>query len=253
MYEPCCNTDGLGFDLAGCTRWYSRVAGAYLKGDYASDAGAACLAAVAQARAADPERCSSDPSFDDATFWDACSGAFALPARDGAALGESCLSASDCASDTGGPVVCYSDRCMVQLRGAEGDGPCFLSGSDRPMLAYTCDAADGLYCSREANACAPHAAAGEPCPTSAACDPGVAMCSGGLCYALPGDGEACLNGIPGAGGYCAPGTVCDRTSVVCGPGLPEGASCQGTECASGICDNGTCKRSDYQKSLSCTG
>jgi hypothetical protein len=79
------------------------------------------------------------------------------------------------------------------------------------------------------------------------------MCSGGLCHALPHEGEPCLNGIPGAGGYCAPGNVCDPATLTCGPGLPAGASCQGNQCASGLCDDGTCKRSDYQKNLNCTG
>jgi len=253
MYEPCCNADGLGFDLTGCTSWYSRVAGAYLKGDYLSGTGEACLAQLARALAADPDRCNTEPSFDEATFWDACSEAFASSARDGAALGEKCLLAADCASSAEGPVICYGDRCMVQLRGTEGDGPCFVSGGDRPTTAYTCDAASGLYCDRESNMCAPHAAPGEPCPTSSACDPVSAMCSGGLCYALPGEGEPCLNGIQGAGGYCRPGAVCDRATVTCGPGLPEGSSCTGSECANGICDDGTCRRSDYTKSLNCTG
>jgi len=253
MYEPCCNADGLGFDLMGCTSWYSRVAGAYLKGDYLSDEGEECLGALAQARAADVDRCSTVPSFDAATFWDLCSGAVGSAARDGARLGEECLLAADCASSPEGPVICYGDRCMVQLAGTEGDGPCFITGGDRPTTSYTCDAASGLYCDRETNTCAPHAAPGERCPTSSACDPASAMCSGGLCYALPGEGEACLNGIQGAGGYCRPGTVCDRTTVVCGPGLPEGSACNGSECASGICDAGTCRRSDYMKSLNCTG
>jgi len=253
MYQPCCNADGLGFDLAGCTSWYSRVAGAYLKGDYQSEEGEACLAALAQARAADPERCSTEPSFDEATFWDACGEAFAPPAREGAALGETCLLAADCASSSEGPVICYGDRCMVQLRGTEGDGPCFVSGGDRPTTAYTCEAASGLYCDRGTNVCARHAAPGERCSTSSACDPASAMCSGGLCYALPGEGEACLNGVPGAGGYCQPGLACDRTTLTCGPGAPEGSTCKGSECASGICDDGTCRRSDYMKSLNCTG
>jgi hypothetical protein len=253
MYEPCCNADGLGFDLAGCTSWYSRVTSAYANGDYDPEVGEACLTALADARAADADRCSNVALFDEATFWETCRQAFKV-VRDGVGLGEVCMLAGDCASSPDGPVICYGGRCLLQLKGADGDGPCYIQGSEnRPLQAYTCDAADGVYCHRGNNQCTRHAADGEPCPYPGACSPTMGMCTGGICRAFPAEGETCLNGVQGAGGFCKPGAVCDRTTVTCGPGLPEGAACTEGQCDSGVCVDSVCKKSDYEQNLNCTG
>jgi hypothetical protein len=253
MYEPCCNEDGHGFDLAGCTSWFSRVRDAYLNGDYDPEQGEACLSAVAAAHAADADHCGNVAIFDEATFWNTCKEAFTLT-REGVGLGEVCMLAGDCSSHPDGPVTCYGGRCLLQLEGGDGDGPCFIQGSEnRPSQIYTCNAADGVYCDRGTNACTAHAPPGERCPYSNACDPSTALCSGGMCYALPAEGEPCLNGIQGAGGFCEPGSVCDFATVICGPGLPEGAACKEGQCESGVCVDGVCKRSDYDQTLNCTG
>jgi hypothetical protein len=253
MYQPCCNADGLGYDFAGCVSWFSRVTDAYLGPDYDAEKGEACLQKLADAAAADPERCGNVALFDEATFWEECSDAFTI-VREGVALGEVCDLAGDCASSEEGPVICYGDRCLLQLEGADGDGPCYIQGSEnRPLRAYTCDGADGVYCDRASNACKAQAATGEYCPFSNACDPKTAMCVGGTCVALGRDGEACVNGIPGAGGHCAPGFVCDRVALTCGPGPTEGEPCMAGQCETGVCLDGVCKKSDYQKSMNCTG
>jgi hypothetical protein len=253
MYQPCCNADGLGFDLAGCVSWYSRVTDAYLGRDYDAAKGEACLQKLADAAAADPDRCSHVALFDEATFWDECNDAFSA-SREGVALGEVCDLAGDCASSEEGPVICYGGRCLLQLEGTPGDGPCFIQGSEnRPLLAYTCNAENGVYCHRGTNTCEAHVAPGEYCPYPGACNPKTALCSGGTCVALGQEGEPCANGIQNAGGYCAPGSICNRTTLICGPGLAEGATCTEGQCDTGVCLDGTCQKSDYQKNMNCTG
>lgn len=253
MYQPCCNADGLGYDLAGCVSWYSRVTDAYLGRDYDSAKGEACLQRLADAAALDSERCSNVARFDEATFWEECSDAFSV-SREGAALGEVCDLAGDCASSEEGPVICYGGRCLLQLEGAPGDGPCYFQGSEnRPLVAYTCNAADGVYCHRGTQTCEAQVAPGEPCPYPGACNPTTAICSGGICVALGQEGEPCANAIQGAGGYCAPGSICDRITLTCGPGLAEGATCTEGQCEGGVCLDGTCQKSDYQRNMNCTG
>lgn len=253
MYQPCCNADGRGFDLAGCRSWFSRVTNAYVGRDFDADKGAACLAAMADAADAEPDRCSNVALFDEATFWEQCSDAFSV-SREGVALGEVCDLAGDCASSEEGPVICYGGRCLLQLEGGPGDGPCYFQGSEnRPLRAYTCNAADGVFCNRGTKLCEAQAASGEYCPYPNACDPTQAICSGGMCVALGAEGEPCANGIQGSGGFCQPGSVCERTTLICGPGLAEGAACQEGQCESGLCLDGTCQKSDYHKSMNCTG
>jgi len=253
MYEPCCSADGLGFEQAGCTSWLSRVTDAYWNGDFQADEAAACLDALAAARAADPERCSTVSLFDEATLRAECEDAFTPGARDGNPLGGECLLAADCASAEGGQVICYGGNCLLQKDGGEGDGPCSLLGVDGlPMEAYTCASEAGLYCDREQNVCAPKVPGGERCPYADACA-ASALCSGGLCYTLPAEGEPCLNGIQGAGGFCEAGSVCDPTTVTCGPGRAFGDACQEGQCESGVCLDGICRESDYQDNLNCTG
>jgi hypothetical protein len=253
MYEPCCNADGLGFDLAGCVSWYSRVTDAYLGRDFDSEKGEACLAELANAVAADVDRCSNVAHFDEATFWEECQEAFSV-SREGVALGEVCDLAGDCASSPEGPVLCYGGRCLLQLDGAPGDGPCIIQGSEnRPLVAYTCDASDGVFCNRGTKNCEAHVAVGEYCPATNACDPTTAMCSGGMCVALGAEGEPCANAVQGAGGYCVPGSVCDPMTLICGPGRAQGEACTEGQCETGVCLDGTCQKSDYQKNLNCTG
>lgn len=252
MYEPCCQAEQLGFDPAGCTEWFASVTRAYFTGDYRPERGAACLNALEQARAEDADRCRTVALFDEATLREECREAFGTPPRTGAGLGESCLLAGDCASSDEGSVICSSGLCLLQLRGEDGDGPC--ATPDRPpTVVVRCEAEDGLYCHRGENVCRPRVGGGDRCPYPGACDDS-SMCVGGVCERLPGMGEECLNAVAGAGGFCAPRTVCDRVTLTCGPGLENGASCQeSNECASGICVDDTCESSDFEQNLNCTG
>jgi hypothetical protein len=117
---------------------------------------------------------------------------------------------------------------------------------------FSCDAADGLYCDRASNVCAPRVGDGERCAYATACSE-TAMCVGGTCRELPGEGEPCLNAVPGAGGFCRSG-ACNVATLTCGPGAAEGEACSDTrKCASGVCISGSCARSDWQRNLNCTG
>ncbi|MEY4548558.1 MAG: hypothetical protein RL685_4753 [Pseudomonadota bacterium] len=256
LYEPCCQSERLGFSAEGCTDWFARVTAAYLPDQLLPEAGAACLAALAEARAQDPDRCNNVAAFDEATLRAQCEQALVAPAREGAPLGGECLLASDCAAAAAqeeGQVICYGGSCVLERHGAAGDGPCYAGGDIAlAQEMYTCAAADGVYCHRANNVCTPHASAGEYCPFGNACGED-AMCIGGTCRALPGEGETCLNAVAGAGGYCRTGT-CDRATLLCGPGLAEGEACSETrKCAQGVCLEGSCARSDWQRNLNCVG
>jgi hypothetical protein len=252
MYEPCCKTEGLGYDAGGCTSWFSKVTAAYFKGDYLAEAASSCLSKLAEARAADAQRCSNVLDFNLATLRDECQKAFGATARDGAPPGGKCLLAADCARPAGGSVICYSGTCLPERRGSAGDGPCYISKT-LPDEIVTCEAEDGLYCYRANNVCAPQVEDGELCPNANACK-ATARCIGGRCETLPGPGEACLNGIQGAGGFCRAGSACDRTTLICGEALEEGAACREPgECISGSCVMSKCAKPMFTNALNCTG
>jgi hypothetical protein len=258
MYQPCCEAEGLGYDAGGCTDWLSKVMDAYMPDGYRPAAGAACLQALAAARAGDDDRCSSVGSFDEATFRSLCDEAFVAPARDGSPLGGTCLLAGDCAAtgDEDGQIICLSRTCVLERRGNDGDGPCYAGGNVALQdEMYPCDAAQGLYCHRATNTCVPEVPAGEYCPYPNACD-ASSMCIGGTCRALPAHGETCLNAVPGAGGFCRSHDACDVATLTCGPGLGNGATCTTGDpgkCASGLCVDGACAATDFQRNMNCTG
>src|SRR5215510_11884654 len=60
MYEPCCKSEGLGYDASGCTTWFRKVTAAYFRGNYSSDDAASCLSMLTEARAAGANRCASE-------------------------------------------------------------------------------------------------------------------------------------------------------------------------------------------------
>ena len=160
MYQPCCERDGLGFEASGCATWFRKVTAAYFKGEYDEARGAACLSAIKEARAADANRCTTVPLFDEATLREACAEAFTSSAREGEPLGGKCLLAADCASSAGENVICSSGSCLLERRGKGGDGPCYVSGM-RVNETARCNAKDGLYCDRSANVCAPRVGPGD--------------------------------------------------------------------------------------------
>jgi hypothetical protein len=223
MYAGCCQSEGLGYDGAGCTDWFARVTAAYFTGEFRPERGAECLAALAAASSEDPDRCANVALFDEATFRELCREAFGTLARTGSPLGGDCLLAADCASASDeGTVICYGGSCLLELRGEAGDGPCYLSGANAPTEAVQCHPEDGLYCHRGDNVCAPHVEEGEYCPYPNACEP-TAVCTGGTC--MPRE-----------------------------PGLDVGSACSDpAQCASGVCQEGVCVSSDFAMNLNCTG
>ena len=256
MYQPCCDAEGMGFDAGGCADWFSRVTAAYMPDEFRAAEGAECLRALADARAADPDRCNSVGVFDEATMRSECQKAFVPPPRAGAPLGGSCDLSGDCArsGEEPGNVTCYGSMCIVERRGTSGDGPCFAgAGAPLQQEMFTCSAEEGLYCDRADNACLPRVGDGERCPFNNACD-ATSMCVGGFCRRLPEEGEPCLNGIQGAGGYCRNGAACNASTLICGSAPALGEACSETRnCGSGVCMDGTCVSSDWQRNLNCTG
>lgn len=255
MYRPCCEREGMGYDDTGCTDWFRGVTSAYFQGQLAPGIAEECLNALADARAADDDRCANVPRFDEATFRQRCRQALRTPATQGAELGGDCLLDSDCASaEVGqGTVVCYSGTCMLERRGQVGDGPCNVHGRSVPTELYTCNAADDLYCDPLDDVCKPRLDDGERCPEPSACRE-TARCTGGVCRTLPGLGEECLNAVAGAGGFCRSKTACDPVTLVCGPGFEAGATCrEAAQCLSGLCHNRECIGSDFTLKLNCMG
>jgi hypothetical protein len=256
MYQPCCEAEGMGFDAGGCRDWFARVTAAYMPDQFLAVEGAACLNALAAARAADPDRCNNVGVFDEATMRSECQKAFIAPARDGSPLGGSCLLAGDCAAsgDAAGTVICYGGMCVLERRGVSGDGPCYAGGNvGLQQEMFTCPAEEGLYCNRTDNACTPRVGDGERCPFNNACD-ATSLCVGGICRRLPEEGETCLNGVPGAGGFCRNGAACNASTLICGAAPALGEACSETrKCGSGVCIDSTCVRSDWQQNLNCMG
>jgi hypothetical protein len=217
MYEPCCKAEQLGYDADGCIDWYAKVVGAYFSraGAYHTDRGQSCLDAVNAAIDADAERCDAVPSFEEATFYVQCGGAFGEPVKGSKA----------------------------------GEGPCGPGNAH----AISCRGDLGLYCDRASDVCAPRVGAGELCPYPGACD-AESQCVGGTCQGLPGPGERCLNAIQGAGGFCRPGSACDVQTLICGDALALGASCrEPAQCATRQCSGGKCGDKEFTKSMNCTG
>lgn len=255
MYEPCCEAEQLGYAAAGCKDWFRKVTAAYFSGSFYPEAAENCLRELASAREADPDRCKNELSFDEATLRESCRQAFGAAYSGGSALGGSCLLAGDCSYDPEGPVICYGGMCVVDKRGVEGEGPCYVIGrDDTPLtLIVHCDASDGLYCHRAERVCKAQGAIGETCPYLNACTEG-ATCVGGRCVALPGPDEPCLNAIRGAGGTCRPGSACNIETLVCGPAFAEGATCrEPAQCESRACMGGKCAKPEFTRALNCTG
>jgi hypothetical protein len=257
VYKPCCESADLGFDAAGCTTWYRKVTAAYFNGTFRPQPAAECLRELASVRAADDLRCKNVLSFDAATLRDSCRLAFNATDHGGAALGESCKLSGDCASDPSSPVICLGSRCMLEKRGQENDGPCYINrraeGEQKPTVIVECGTTDNLYCDLSLSVCKPLLNDGDRCPNNAGCKAG-STCNGGVCVALPGPGERCLNAVPGAGGFCRPQSACDHTTLVCGAALQQGASCrEPNECESGSCMGNLCTKPEFTRALNCTG
>ncbi|HEU5076075.1 MAG TPA: hypothetical protein VFU02_17905 [Polyangiaceae bacterium] len=253
MYRPCCVDEGQGYDSAGCTEGVYEFFRLQSEGTFSPEAAAHCLAAFGDARAQDPDRCKTVPSFDAAVLRSECRAAFVPAPRIGMPLGGECALAANCASSSLGPVTCFEERCLVQRPGAADEGPCQLSSAlvaAEATEVFTCSSKDGLYCNLTTNTCAELGGPGDTCPHSGSCEDG-SMCLLQKCTRLPQRGEACLSTIPG---LCAPGSACDEAESVCGPPLEQGDPCRRPEqCTSGRCRDGHCEEPEFLSRLSCTG
>jgi hypothetical protein len=149
-------------------------------------------------------------------------------------------------------------QCLQRVRGAD------CAGTDVPKLVALVDACDDIWTGivppggacRTYMSCAEPpvsggATAGSSCvnsvclsvvrlPVGATCSTGTTMvcdvltasCTGGVCVALPGDGEACT-------GDCRSGFTC--TNGTCAALLGVGTACAvNSDCASDRCSAGKC-------------
>jgi hypothetical protein len=253
MYRPCCLSEGLGYDGAGCMAWFREVLESRLAGEFKAEAAEHCLVALADANAQDSNRCGAVRDFDEATLRPECSAAFMPLARSGAALGEECSFAFDCANSPLGEVTCFESRCLLERPGGVDEGPCLLDGElaqSGASEAVTCAPRDGLYCDLEHNACAMLGDVGDECTHIGSCKP-EAICLSDHCKRLPLRGEACLATSPA---LCALGSSCDDESWTCGVPLPAGEACENSyQCSSGSCLRGVCAGPEFFTQLSCTG
>lgn len=253
LYRPCCLAEGRGYDGPGCTAWFQETFKKQVWGKFQAEAAEHCLVALADATAQNPARCDAVPSFNEATLRAECAAAFVPLPRAGAVLGEECNFADECASSILGDVNCFQDRCLVERRGAAGDGPCIFSSSlvaEEAEEVFRCEARDGLYCHLEHNVCEAFLDVDEPCPHLDACK-SDSICLVGRCQRLPDRGDECLNTTPG---LCARGSACNEANSTCGPPARAGDACSHSfACASGSCREGYCADPEFFARLSCTG
>jgi hypothetical protein len=260
MYAPCCEATSTGFDQAGCEHWVTGVQGAFWQGDFHADVADTCLAQLRGALA-DPQRCAT-VSYDDATFETICADAFTTPSRGGAPPGAACDQDADCDPPPKGAVECALGVCRATVPTKEvGASPCGPSPvvPSPPGIVYACDSQAGLWCDRGAaegaGVCAAKVGDGAFCPFANACDE-TSLCVGGVCHALPTAGEACLNGVPGAGGFCAAGHACNPSTLVCEAnptgGDDTGRACNtDADCLSQRCEGKKCLAYDFTKQINC--
>jgi len=176
--------------------------------------------------------------------------------------GETCAVGAECISrECAIPDDCSHLCCKGTCVGDTAPVPALLGDS--------CRASDCLegYCNGDT--CVPHLAEGARCPSSYACDDGLACVSGpgdgGTCLPLSATGEQCKTGCANVGDHCIDG-VCKRVKLlgeectqhldcsslyICGddgrcfdPGVATGESCAATgRCAASdaYCDSSTSK------------
>lgn len=257
MFEPCCASAGKTYQGKACEDYRAKVESAFHPGPIDPAKAQACLDAV-RAGAADETRCSTKP-FDEATFEALCNEAYLPDPESVANAGKACKAREDCGKLLGGGDcqlgICRSLPDTHQV----GASPCVLNEEAVPPQGtiYRCNPNAGIYCNQSTATCDAHVAPGQPCSVGLACGP-TGMCIGGICQKKPVEGEACLNGVKGAGGFCADGFQCNEDSLICEarPAADEGLKCNSpADCKSGNCDlaTQTCKAYDFTKYLNCSG
>lgn len=257
MFEPCCTSAGKTYKGQACEDYRAKVESAFHPGPIDAAKAQACLDAV-RAGAADPTRCGTK-AFDEATFEALCNKAYLPDPESLANAGKACKTREDCGKLFGGGDcqlgICRSLPDTDQV----GATPCLLQkDADPPQgTIYRCDPTAGIYCNQATSVCDAFVAPGQPCAVGIACGPS-GMCIGGTCQKKPVEGEACLNAIKGAGGFCADGFQCNKESLLCEarPAIDDGLECNSpADCKSGNCDLGSqsCKPYDFTKYLNCNG
>jgi hypothetical protein len=164
--------------------------------------------------------------------------------------GEPCEDEWECAASAEGVVGCVSNRCMVVVKGKEGDdcigtmdqaGRLFGSNNGdwpRPERATACYGPDGVYCDARTNQCTKSQDVGASCVESPpyACVP-TAYCDATTeqCAAKKDAGQECEYHFE-----CAEKHYCDTETKKCTPQIPIGQPCTKTEQCKFGCDKGKC-------------
>jgi hypothetical protein len=254
LLEPCCASAGLSTSGTLCEAFIQAVAS---KGTYNASAGQACINAL-QAASKATDFCTNlggnVPQCNDV-----------LGSGGNAGPGQPCNSSDDCAKAKGGSAICYAETnfvdggttststCVQTQTGMAGQGPCVatiqgdatyfvLGAGNPPATGYTCDVADGVYCSSGTQNCAALLATGQPCTGNLQCATsdycGFSQMGGQTCQSRVPVGSSCANGGTGS---CAANAYCDTSSFTCQAQLGTGAACSTSQqCASDDCNNGKC-------------
>lgn len=164
----------------------------------------------------------------DGATWDATTAGRCLDA----------IEAADCAETGVAELVAMVNTCSDTWTGVVPPGGACMTYGSCAEPAVSGGATAGASCVNSMCVQVVRQPAGAPCsdttsgPLLTLCDPLEGVCTGGVCVALPGNGEACT-------GACRSGSRC--TGGVCAALLAAGADCSaGSECASDACNGGRC-------------
>jgi len=132
-------------------------------------------------------------------------------------------------------------------------GACQTTCVDRGGLGMPCSGGgctSPLHCSGATRLCSNPIPVGQACSTSEylACGDS-ASCTGNVCVAYPGNGQACTL-------YCQAGYFCksEATGRVCRPRPTQGQACTGSECVTGLrCVSSVCQPLSPQGGACTTG
>ncbi|MDX2020971.1 MAG: hypothetical protein SF187_12090 [Deltaproteobacteria bacterium] len=263
LLKPCCAMAGLATDGKQCEAFIG-----FFSTGYNADKGRACLDEL-RANSQKSDFCDLNP-----TSSATCDGVF-TSASGKKKPGETCEDDDECAASAEGEVDCATEfvnnariqKCQVQVRGKEGDGPCTgtVDGSltsfggaestDVPAKAFLCYVADGLSCSSKTGVCTKIQPIGGACQSSfqsyqcvdeAYCDTTKMMCVAKLAVGAPCSFVS----------TCVDAAYCDEATDVCVARRANAAACDNDDqCLSDNCVNGKCATdtsvSDFGLSFVC--
>lgn len=144
------------------------------------------------------------------------------------------LGRADCASTDVAKLVAMLDICDDIWTGVVPPGGACMTYSSCAELPVSGGASAGASCVNSMCVAVVRQPPGAACSTATTmlCDPLQAECAGGVCVALPTNGQSCA-------GSCHTGSAC--MGGVCMPLHLAGALCSvDNDCASGRCVGGTC-------------